>query len=98
VLLYFAHERADGAFTRVELRWLHLSGNDRVTAQTDADGVISTRRGNAPAPWSTWPDPVGTWELALQDTQGLRARFAGGEITDVQLVISYEAALPAWPA
>jgi hypothetical protein len=72
---------------------------NRDTARTDATGAISTGRGNAPSSWGAWTgDPFGTWELALPDTPEVRSRFAGGEITDVLLVVTYEGMLPPWPA
>jgi hypothetical protein len=98
VLLYFVH--ADGAFAPVDIDHLHFAGDaNGATARTDDSGVVSIRRGNAPAAWGAWigEEPYGTWELALPDTAAVRSRFAGGEIADVMLVVTYEGELPAWP-
>ena len=42
--------------------------------------------------------PAGTWELALPDTDEIRARFRQGEIQDILFVITYGGTLPPWPA
>jgi hypothetical protein len=63
-----------------------------------ADGLISTRRGNA----SAWvpligKSPVGAWELNLPDTEEMRNRFKDEEIDDLLLVLTYEGRTPPWP-
>ena len=66
---------------------------------TSVDGVIGTRRGNAGS-WTAMlgKSPVGTFELALPDTEEVRQWFATEAIVDVLLVISHSARLPAWPS
>ena len=39
--------------------------------------------------------PVGKWELEFPEE--MRTRFAGGEIKDILLVITYEASALQWP-
>ena len=64
-----------------------------------ADGVLSTRRGNA----GSWlpmigKTPVGEWELALANTAETRQHFKDDEIDDILLVITYRGRRPAWPS
>jgi pSer/pThr/pTyr-binding forkhead associated (FHA) protein len=68
-------------------------------AATTIGGVISTRRGNAPA-WTPMigSSPFGTWQLTLPDTAEVRGWFTGGLITDILFDITYTAQTPAWPA
>jgi hypothetical protein len=65
---------------------------------TSIDGVISTRRGNAPA-WlgMLGRAPIGEWELALPDSQQMRDLFQHGRVEDILLVITYSGRTPAWP-
>jgi hypothetical protein len=60
------------------------------------DGVISTRRGNAPA-WIaiTGRGPAGDWELTFPEAA--RPLFASGGITDVLFDITYRYQVAAWP-
>jgi hypothetical protein len=65
---------------------------------TSIDGVISTRRGNAPA-WlgMLGRAPIGEWELALPDSQQMRDLFQHGRVEDILLVITYAGRTPGWP-
>jgi hypothetical protein len=57
-------------------------------------GVVSTRRGNAPN-WSAigGSSPLGEWELELP-----AALVDDGSLEDVVLVIGYSGRIPAWPS
>jgi Tc toxin complex TcA C-terminal TcB-binding domain/PA14 domain len=76
-----------------------LQGNSGIGGGgTATDRMLSTRQGNA----NTWlaligKNPVGIWELALEDTSDMRSHFTSGKIEDILLVINYSAKLPAWP-
>lgn len=67
---------------------------------SSADGVFSTRRGNA----SEWLNkicnkvPEGTWRLALPSTQEVKDLFKNEEIEDILFVITYSGETPEWPA
>ena len=74
------------------------------TGTTDGDGVVSTRRGNAPAGWSqittetstTEPygiPPQGTWTITFDEAGG--SLLDRGAITDVQLFITVQRECPA---
>ena len=41
--------------------------------------------------------PFGRWEVTLPDQPDIRALFSGEGIDDILLVVTYRAALPAWP-
>ena len=98
VLLYFA--RADGQTfepaVSASLRFTETGGNGTVGGEaTSIDGVISTRRGNAPS-WISiiGKRPVGEWELALPNTDEMKK---DEEIQDMLFVITYSGRTPAWP-
>jgi hypothetical protein len=98
VLLYFVHH--GDTFAPLAVDHLHFAGDaNGASAPTDGTGVVSTRRGNAPAAWGAWigDEPYGTWELAVHDTAAIRSRFASGEITDVLLVVTYDGEQEPWP-
>ena len=69
------------------------------TAGSSVDGIISTRRSNAGS-WTALIGraPVGTWELALPNTEEMKNRFKNEEIDDILLVLTYAGRTPAWPA
>jgi hypothetical protein len=68
-------------------------------AGTSVDGIISTRRGNAGSLTAIiGKAPVGTWELALPNTEEMKNRFKNAEIDDILLVLTYAGRTPAWPA
>ena len=66
---------------------------------TTTGGVISTRRGNGAA-WQPIVGrlPMGTWELALADTEDMRSLLKSGKIADILFVITYSGQTPAWPS
>jgi hypothetical protein len=68
-------------------------------AGSSIEGLISTRRSNAGS-WTALigKSPVGTWELALPNTEEMKNRFKNGEIDDILLVLTYAGRTPAWPA
>jgi hypothetical protein len=41
---------------------------------------------------------VGTWELALPNTEEMQNRFKNEGIDDILLVLTYTGRTPAWPA
>ncbi len=95
--LIFEPKNSDGAF-----------GGPAVSS---SDGIISTRRkiptngggsnsepiGGIAVKWELIIEkhPVGKWELEFPEE--MRTRFAGGEIKDILLVITYEASALQWP-
>jgi hypothetical protein len=42
--------------------------------------------------------PVGEWELALPNSDDMRAKFGNEEIEDILFVITYEGATADWAA
>jgi hypothetical protein len=62
------------------------------------DGVISTRKGNAGS-WTAMlgKSPVGDWELALPNNEGMKNRFMNEQIEDILFVITFKGRIPAWP-
>jgi hypothetical protein len=68
-------------------------------AGSSIEGVISTRRSNAGGFTALiGASPIGTWELALPNTDEIKTRFKNGEVDDILLVITYAGRTPAWPA
>jgi Tc toxin complex TcA C-terminal TcB-binding domain/ABC toxin N-terminal region len=105
VVLYFS--RADGEAFEIPVEQFHfteLLTGSRVPEEGKAsdaeslDGVISTRRGNAPH-WTsmTGKTPVGEWELALPNTEEMKSRFQNEQIEDILFVITYSGRTPSWP-
>jgi hypothetical protein len=101
VTLYFV--RGEGQTFEVPvdaLRFTPAGGSQGVGGPVvSLNGLVSTRQGNA----GSWmgmlgKSPAGTWELALPDTDEIRARFRQGEIQDILFVITYGGTLPPWPA
>ncbi len=100
VVLYFARE-ADKVFEIPNCCLLFTPSAEAMPVGGDAntnDGVISTRRGNAPR-WTPMigKQPCGQWELTLPDTEEVRGRFANEEIEDILFVITYGGLTPEWP-
>jgi hypothetical protein len=67
-------------------------------AATSIDGVVSTRRGNAPS-WTAMigKSPLGEWELSFPDTSQTRELFAQEQLEDILLVITFSGRTPDWP-
>ncbi|WP_447969180.1 hypothetical protein [Nitrospira sp. M1] len=65
---------------------------------TSIDGVISTRRGNAPK-WAPLigKNPVGEWELTLPNAEDVKNRFKNEELDDILFVITYGGQTPPRP-
>lgn len=98
--------RADPAPGQAQLRFDRVSlirGGTRLDSEPagTVDDIVSTRSSSG-TPLGrlldTHPNPVGTWELVLTDTPATRAALRDGVVTDIVLVVSYAADLPAWPA
>jgi Tc toxin complex TcA C-terminal TcB-binding domain/Bacterial Ig domain len=94
--------RAEGQTFEIESIQLTLTPQDETGAVGGevggtTDGLVSTRRGNASA-WAPLIgcSPVGSWELALPDTEEMRNRFMDEEIEDLLLVLTYEGRTPPW--
>ncbi|HBP87444.1 MAG TPA: hypothetical protein PKK23_10690 [Nitrospirales bacterium] len=98
--LYFSQK--DGVSFEVPVRHLHFTpegGSRRDGEQAvSVDGIISTRRGNAPS-WGRLQRgvPFGIWELALPNTLEIKNRFKNEEIQNMLFVITYTGQLPKWP-
>jgi hypothetical protein len=101
VLLYFS--RANSSLLEVPVIALRFTEqNSSATfggGATSIDGVISTRRGNAGS-WTAMigRTPIGTWELALPDTEEIRSRFKNEEIEDILFIVTYSGRTATWPA
>jgi hypothetical protein len=99
VVLYFS--RSEGSTFKITagLRFTHKNGQTVGGSETTFDGVISTRRGNAPGwvPMLGQP-PFGVWELDLSGDQDVRGHFQNDEIADILFVVTYSGRRPAWPA
>jgi hypothetical protein len=101
VLLYFV--RADSNSPEIPVSHLRYTAQGEAGAAgggaNSIDGFISTQRGNAGSWTSMIGKPAaGDWELALPDTEEMRARFQQEEIKDILFVITYSGRTPAWPA
>lgn len=100
VTLYFACKQDTN--TGIEVSHLRFTEEGRAGvvggSATSADGLISTRRGNA-RNWTAMmgKSPVGKWELALPDTQEIKKRFKKEEIEDILFVITFGGTAPEWP-
>ncbi|NMF84104.1 neuraminidase-like domain-containing protein [Nodosilinea sp. P-1105] len=103
VVLYFVREA--GATLEIPVSHLHFTETNAATSvggsATSIDGIISTRRGNAPS-WIEiiGKSPVGEWELALLDNlaDGRQPKdlFENEAIEDILLVITYQGQLSPW--
>jgi hypothetical protein len=101
VVLYFS--RPDGATFEIPVNALQFAEGTSTSSVGGAamtiNGVISTRRGNA-ASWMPMigKTPVGTWTLALPNTQIVRDWIANGVIDDILFDITYSAQTPPYPS
>jgi len=101
VALYFA--RADRQTFEVTVNHLNFTPQGASVivggGASSKDGVISTRRGNAPSTWQLLKGkvPIGQWELALDTSQQTQDWFANEEIEDILFVITYSGQTPPWP-
>lgn len=100
IVLYFARS-SEPAFEIpvTQLRFTEQGSQGSVGGgATPIDGVISTRRGNAGS-WTAMigKSPVGTWELALPNTEEVRTRFQDEAIEDILFIITYSGQTPDWP-
>jgi len=100
VVLYFA--RAERPPFEVSVTYLHFTEQGSVTAlggpATSVDGIISTRTGSA----GSWISllgrtPIGTWELALPNTEQVRNWFKNEQIEDILFAITFSGRTPEWP-
>ena len=99
LVLYFARSEGETFevpvesldFTYVERQNMAVSINGG--GNNTIDGVISTRRGNAPSGWSSIienaPSPSGKWKLALPNTDDIKALFEEEAIEDILFTITY---------
>jgi hypothetical protein len=105
IVLYFA--RANGEAFEVPVEQFHftealtgarLPDAGQASGAVSLDGIISTRRGNAPN-WTSMigKKPVGEWELVLPNTEEMQSRFQNEQIEDILFVITYTGRTPAWP-
>jgi hypothetical protein len=91
----------------VELKFTETGGGTVGGPASSADGVISTRRGNAGA-WTAMigKAPFGQWELRLPDNAGVRELFSVAppdeqnpvdRVAELLLVVTYSGRTPPWP-
>ena len=101
VVLYFSRKTGESFEVPVlHLRFTEQGGSRSVGGGGNSvDGVISTRRGNAPS-WTPMRDraPFGEWELALPNDPETRDLFRNGLIEDMLFVITYAGRTADWPA
>jgi hypothetical protein len=103
VVLYFV--RKDGFQEEIPLRHLRFQPQDSfewLGGQDDqglisVNGVLSSRTGS----FDIWDDfrgrsPVGTWEMALPNSDDVVALFRNEQIEDILLAISYTGETPGW--
>jgi Tc toxin complex TcA C-terminal TcB-binding domain len=101
IALYFVRKSAMAA----EIPIIHLRFREEGClgllggGATTSDGVVGTRRGNAGS-WTPMlgRSVIGDWELALANTQDIRARFRNDEIEDILFIITYSGRTPEWPS
>jgi len=99
VLLYFS--RVDRGTFELDISALRFTEQGSSAAvgggAATIDGTVSTRRGNAGS-WSPMlgKGVVGSWELALADTEQLRGYFKNDSIQDVLFVITYSGNRSEW--
>ena len=78
----------------------HTSGGQTVSAGEvrTTGGIISTRRPGG-APWHVFIDrnPVGDWEIQLEDNPQVRSWFREGLIEDIVIVLTLSGTTPDWP-
>jgi hypothetical protein len=99
VVLYFG--RANGSSLEVPVTYLHFTEENGSGAigggATSVDGIISTRTGSAGS-WMAMigRSPVGSWELALPNTEDVRNHFANDDIQEMLFVTTVSGRTPAW--
>jgi peptidoglycan hydrolase-like protein with peptidoglycan-binding domain len=110
VTLYFSVSSSTGGgpsfsfeIPVTDLRFTEESGSPSAGGGATTRGrIASTELGNAPA-WLPLKGraPFGTWELALRDAMSdgrdVVEALKNEEITEILLIVSYTAELPAWP-
>jgi hypothetical protein len=72
-----------------------IHGSTSGTALTDAQGVVSTRRGAGAWNVLVGGSPLGTWVVSLDPSAD--PSFQSGAITDVVLIVSWSGQGEAWP-
>lgn len=106
LVLYFA--RSEGEAFEVPVKHLNftyinqegkettIKRNDDDTDDNTIDGIISTRRGNAPSCWGSMigKTPFGKWDLALPYTDTTRRLFEKEAIEDILFIITYSGRIP----
>jgi hypothetical protein len=100
VLLYFSRSQGSTFEVTAGLRFTPNDGGPTAAAaETSFDGVISTRRGNAPQ-WLPMIGltPFGDWELDLTGDQTVRGHLQNEEIEDVLFVVTYSGYPLPWPS
>jgi hypothetical protein len=85
---------------RASMRFTPGDGAEPVEgeATSTADGILSTRLGNA-ASWlpTLNRSPVGTWRLTFADRAVVRELLDREALADIVLAVSHTARLPEWP-
>jgi len=99
LVLYFSRSEGSTFEAKASLHFTSNNGQAIGAAETSFDGVISTRKGNAPG-WLPMRGmtPFGVWELDLSGDQGIRDHLQKDEIEDILFVITYSGLPPTWPA
>jgi hypothetical protein len=105
IVLYFARADEEAFEVPVEqfrfteaFTGARLPDAGQASGAVSLDGIISTRRGNAPN-WASMigKRPIGEWELVLPNTEEMQSRFHNEQIGDILFVITYTGRTPAWP-
>ena len=106
LVLYFA--RSEGEIFEVPVESLDFiyinQGGEETTIEGNGnntiDGVLSTRRANAPSGWDSIienaPSPAGKWQLALPNTDATKSLFEEEAIEDILFIITYSGELPQY--
>ncbi len=99
ITLYFSSQ--SGASFEIRIDQLLFKGHGQEAwiggSAATVEKTVSTRCSNG-ASWQALKgkSPFGLWELALPNTLDMRRLFSEEEITDILLVISYQAYTPEW--
>jgi hypothetical protein len=93
--------REDSFVDELTLRALRHTTVDGDTVEAGVvrtiGGVVGTRRAGG-APWGRFigSEPVGRWELAIDDSRQTRRWFTDGLIDDIVMIFTLRGTAPPW--